>query len=121
MMKKMPVTLAILLVALTVIGCDHSTNNEPPPAGSGITIINPTPESFVDGTVNIALSLQGVAPEVIEFYIDGRIVETRTEAPWQYAWNTATLPSNSSHTIKARAYNNANSYTSSQDVTVRIK
>lgn len=120
-MKKFSIGLAMLLVAFAVIGCDHSTNNQPAPSGGGLTITAPTHQSFVDGEVTITVSTTGIAADLVEFYIDGNLWVRRSSKPWECSWNTSSLPSNSYHTIKAVAYTKYNSYASSQDVVVRIK
>jgi hypothetical protein len=120
-MKAITCTLAILFVALTTLGCDHSTNNEPAPSGTGVTIATPASDSYVEGEVEITLASKGVAVDAVDFYVDGKVIESRRSAPWECTWNTAGLPSNSAHTIRAVAYNDVNAYTSSQSVVVRIK
>lgn len=109
------------LVILTMLGCDHSTNSQDPPAASEFAIERPQPHSVVEGSVTISIRAASIDPTLVEFYVDGDLVGTSTERPWQFIWNASSLPSNSYHTIKARAFNSNNSYKISQEVIVRVK
>jgi hypothetical protein len=120
-MTKINFCFALVLMVSVLGGCNHSTNNTPAPTGSGISIVSPNHQSYVAGIVNVSVDAHVVDAEIVKIYIDGKLYETCTNAPWQCTWNTATLPSNSSHVIKAIAYNKVNSYTSTQEVVVRIK
>jgi hypothetical protein len=103
------------------LGCDHSTNSQDPPAGSEFTIESPRTQTVVEGSVTISIRAAGLVPTRVEFYVDGNLIGTSTERPWQYVWNASALPSNSYHTIKARAFNSSNSYKISPEVIVQVK
>jgi hypothetical protein len=120
-MKKSILSMIIGTATLVMAGCDHSTNSEPPPPGSGLSIVSPTPNAVVEGVVDIAVSVEGVVPEKIEFYVDDNLLQTRTSSPWNATWDTSSLPSNTSHRLRARAYNSANAFTTSDDVLVKKK
>jgi len=56
----------------------------------------------------------------VEFYIDGTKIGEDMEAPYEYSWDTDALQYSSTHTIKAKAYDNAGNTGESQVVTVVI-
>ncbi|QJY41119.1 hypothetical protein HND97_12510 [Vibrio cholerae] len=58
-----------------------------------------------DGTVN-----------AVEFYVDGQLVVTDSSEPYQFNWNAAV----GSHTFKAKAIDNDNQSTLSQEVTLTV-
>lgn len=121
-MKNSRIALfAVTLLATMALGCDHSTNSQDPPAGSEFVIESPRTQSVVEGSVTISIRPAGFDPARVEFYVDGNLIGTSTERPWQYVWNASASPSNSYHTIKARAYNSNNSYKMSPEVVVRVK
>lgn len=120
-MKYATLGLLLVIAGFVVVGCDHSTNNTPAPKSTGLAITNPIHESFVEGTVNIEVSTKGVSTKYVEFYINGTLYSTRSAAPWQVAWNTSELPTNSSYTIKAISYSESNAYTASKDIIVTKK
>jgi hypothetical protein len=121
-MKRIGTALvATALALLTIAGCDHSTNNQDPPEGSDFAIESPKPQTLVEGSVTITVRAASIMPTLIEFYVDGNLIGTRTEQPWQYSWNAFDAPPNSYHTIKARAYSSNNSYKTTQDVVVKVK
>jgi hypothetical protein len=113
--------VVIALVVLLSSGCDHSTNSQEPPASSEFAITAPRHDSLVEGTVTIATNAASISPVRIEFYVDGELVASCTSYPWQATWNTAGLPSNSHHTLKARAYSSSSSYKTTDEVVVRVK
>ncbi len=113
--------LIVALAVVIMVGCDHSTNSQDPPAGSDFAIESPQPQSVVEGSVTISVRSASIIPTLIEFYVDGELVGTSTERPWQFVWNTSSLPSNSYHTIKARAFNSNYSYKISPEIVVRVK
>lgn len=114
-------SLATLVIMLLFSRCSHPTNNQDPPAGADLTITSPTNESWVEGTVTIEVSPGGIAPTLVEFYVDGKVVGTKESWPWQVTWDTRNLPPNSHHTLRARAYSASHSYKTSSEVVVRIK
>ena len=120
-MNRVIYVFMIMTACIAMIGCDHSTNNIPAPEQTGLSIVSPVPDSYVNGIVSIDVQTEGVVPSIVEFYIDGNRYSTRSAAPWSVSWNTESLPSNSVHTIKAIAYNGSNSFTASQGISVRIK
>jgi len=92
--------------------------------GSDVTaptcsITAPANGATVSGTVTFSASASdNVGVAKVEFYVDGAIRSTDTTSPYSWSWNTTTF-ANSSHTLKAIAYDAANNSTSSQ-ITVTV-
>ena len=56
----------------------------------------------------------------VEFFIDGSLVLTDTESPYQYDWNTTQYESNSEHIIKVISYDNSGNSTISQSILLKV-
>ncbi|MBU7021962.1 MAG: hypothetical protein HXS41_12960, partial [Theionarchaea archaeon] len=67
-----------------------------------VEITNPSGESTVCGTINIATSTTGCIDEV-KFYIDGTLVKDDTSSPFSYIWDTTTY-GDGNHTISVMGY-----------------
>ncbi|MBI5472679.1 MAG: Ig-like domain-containing protein [Ignavibacteriae bacterium] len=120
-MKKFALFAASVSVVLALIGCDHSTNTQPVPIESGISITAPSQDSYVQGSVEIAATVKDVGERYVDFYVDGRLITRSSTAPWTCTWNTSGLAANSSHTLTAIAITDVNTYTTSAPVVVKIR
>lgn len=120
-MKQISTAFAIALATFLSLGCEHSTNNEPAPNNSGLFIVTPTNNAYVDGQVTVQVSSKNVGVSRIELYVNDELVDSKTSGSSEFVWNTSHLASNTTHTLKAVGYNTVNSYTTSSPVTVRIK
>ena len=119
---KTTFTLILLLTALGLIGCDHSTNTQVAPPGSELEIVNPKNDSVIDGVVSVSVDASAIDKVVkVEFYVNGQLSGVRSAPPWQFDWNTSTFSSNSFCTIHAKAFGMSSGYAVSQSVTVRIR
>ncbi|HLP62786.1 MAG TPA: Ig-like domain-containing protein [Candidatus Deferrimicrobium sp.] len=79
-----------------------------------ISITNPANMATVSGTVAISANAtddKGITK--VEFYIDGVYKQADSSSPYQYSWDT-TKYSNSSHKIKAIAYDTSNQINSQE-------
>ncbi|HPU43770.1 MAG TPA: Ig-like domain-containing protein, partial [Dictyoglomaceae bacterium] len=99
-----------------------------------ITITNPNNGDTVSGIVSIEATVVDKIPSAknkkvekapsgilkVEFYVDGTKVGEDSQAPYEYSWNTDLLQYGSTHSIKAKAYDNAGNTGESQIVTVTI-
>jgi len=126
-MKKYLRLLGLLLVlGLFIMGQSGCTGC----GGGGVTgdttkpdvaITSPTDGTTVFGTVTIrATATDNVGVVKVEFYIDGSKVGEDASSPYEYSWNTDTLTYGSTHTIQAKAYDNAGNVGDSPIVTVTI-
>jgi tetratricopeptide (TPR) repeat protein len=92
---------------------------ETPDTPPVVTITNPTDGQTVSGVVTIQIDASddnGISR--VEIYIDNVLTATLTTAPYTYQWNSTTA-TNSSHTIKATAYDTANQ-TADDQVSVNV-
>ena len=75
-----------------------------------VSITAPSAGSSIHGSVTISASASdnsgGTGVAKVEFYIDGTLKSTDTTSPYSYSWDTTTA-SNASHTLTAKAYDNA--------------
>ena len=121
-MKKSLSSFALLIVALTLVGCDHSTNNQIPPEGAELAIVNPTEDAVVNGTVKVSVDASALDKVTkVELFVNGQLAQARTAPPWQFDWNTTSLTPNSFHTLQSKAYGLSQNYSVSQAITVRIQ
>ncbi len=65
------------------------------PAYPTISLTNPTPWTFVRGTVNLAADVTSVGQTTVLYTVDGTAVATANAAPWQASWNSTTSPDGS--------------------------
>jgi len=125
-MKKYLRLLALLvIIGLFIMGQSGCTGC----GGGGVTgdttkpnvaITSPTNNSTVSGIVTIqATANDNVGVVKVEFYIDGNKVGEDTSSPYEYNWNT-TQCTNGTHTITAKAYDNAGNVGESAAVTVNV-
>lgn len=126
-------TLGLLLVvalALAVAGCSADdmaggmtevggdTEDTTPPT---VTITAPVANAELNGetTLQVSATDDGTLAKV-EYYADGDLLGTSTEAPWTFAWNTVP-PGDGPVTLQAKAFDAANNQAVSQTVPVRIR
>ncbi len=68
-----------------------------------VSIASPTGGN-VSGTVTVSANASdNVGVTRVDFYVNGALVGTDNAAPYQYAWNTTTLP-NGAATLYAKAF-----------------
>jgi murein DD-endopeptidase MepM/ murein hydrolase activator NlpD len=120
-MKKYLKLLGLLLVLGLFImgqaGCPGCRDTTKP----NVAITSPTNNSTVSGIVTIqATANDNVGVVKVEFYIDGNKVGEDTSSPYEYNWDTDNLQYNSTHTIQAKAYDNAGNVGESPVITVTI-
>jgi len=86
-----------------------------------VSISAPAPGATVSGstvTLSAAASSPGYLSQV-QFFVDGTLVGTASQAPWQVTWNSASV-ANGSHTITATATDSAGNSSTSAPVTVTV-
>jgi chitodextrinase len=96
-------------------------------AAPTVSITSPTGGALVNGTVGVNATATdnagGSGISKVEFYVDGTLGSTDTSSPYSYSWNTTALALGSSHTLTAKAYDNAPTAnaTTSSGVTVTVQ
>jgi len=122
MKKLFRLIIFFIILALFVMGlngcqgCPGGDTTKP-----NVIISSPANNSTVSGIVLInATATDNVGVVKVEFYIDNNKVGEDTSSPYEYNWNTDNLQYNSTHTIQAKAYDNAGNVGESPVVTVTI-
>ncbi|WP_164021526.1 PHB depolymerase family esterase [Pyxidicoccus trucidator] len=85
-----------------------------------VNVTAPANGSTVTGTVTLTASASdagGVSR--VEFLVDGSPVGSDSAAPYEFAWNSASV-SNGSHTLGARAYDAAGNQATDSDTSVTV-
>jgi subtilisin family serine protease/PKD repeat protein len=98
------------------VGVTVSQDTVPPTVAIGA----PTAGSSVNGLVPVSVLAEderGVA--VVEVYVDGTPFGTRTLPPWNFSWNTTTLP-DGGHVLHAVAHDTSGNATTSQAVSLTV-
>ena len=86
-----------------------------------VEITSPNPGETVNGTIAIranANAREGKSIIKVEFYIDGRLLDTKSGGPFNTRWDT-TENSNGEYTIKVIAYDSENK-TGVHEITVNV-
>ena len=85
-----------------------------------MAITSPANKASVSGTVTISASASdNVGVVKVGFYVDGALLTTNVSPPYSATWNTNTA-SLGSHTLTARAYDQAGNGTTSAAVSVNV-
>jgi hypothetical protein len=85
-----------------------------------VSLTAPASGSTVSGTVNLAAAASdNVGVARVEFYAGTTLLGSDTTAPYEYGWNTTTVP-NGSHSLTAKAVDAAGNSTTSSAVTVTV-
>jgi len=124
MKKYLRLMVLLVILGLFVMGQSGCTGCGGSPADTtkpSALISSPADGSTVSGTVTVrATATDNVGVVKVEFYIDGNKVGEDTSSPYEYSWNTDTLTYGSTHTIQAKAYDNAGNVGESPQITVTI-
>ncbi len=101
---------------LDLIAGETAGDTSPPT----VTLTAPTSGSTVSGTVSVSASAtDNLGVSKVEFYRNGGLFATVTEAPYRYSWDT-TGTANGSYALTAKAYDAANNVGSSSGVTMTV-
>ena len=135
----MKINLALILLSLSLLYASSAIINQvkagshfPPPVTNdvdvsatidkdppSVTITNPTGGSTVFGSIDVdASATDDVGVIRVEFFVDGSLVNTDTNAPFGFVLDTTTL-TDGSHTILARAFD-AEGKTGTDTITVNV-
>lgn len=109
-------TLFASLVLLSSCGDDDDVT--PDTTAPEVTIEGLANDASVNGTVAVSLDAEENDLDKVEIYVDGTLVTTLTSSPFQYTWDSNTVP-DGAHTIKVVAYDKAGNKTE-QQVTVAV-
>lgn len=85
-----------------------------------VQLSSPTNGSTISGTINAtATASDNAGVSKVEFYIDGSLRSTSIASPYGYTWDTLTAI-NGSHSMYAKAYDNAGNSSNSALITVTV-
>jgi len=85
-----------------------------------VSISAPANNATVSGTVSVtAAASDNVGVTTVEFYLNGVLQNTNTEAPYLYPWNTSALAAGT-YTLMAKAYDAAGNVGQSANVSVTV-
>ena len=76
--------LAVLLTA--GVGVFGQSAPPPMPVRPVIRFISPSPADLLLGETRIKIKVIGEQPEEVDFFVDGRKIDTVTDSPWQTFW-----------------------------------
>jgi len=83
-------------------------------------ITAPAAGATVSGTASVTASASdNVGVTKVEFYVDGALASTDTNAPYTFSWNT-TAVADGSHSLSSKAYDAANNIGTSASVSVTV-
>lgn len=115
--------IGVIIGLLFIIGCKREKSTETDTQPPTVNIIKPVNQEIIkqskDTIIIDAHDNKGVSK--VELYIDNTLRMSYASPPYEYIWDLLQYPSGSSHTIYAKAYDNANNVAVSPQVTVKIQ
>jgi hypothetical protein len=94
-----------------------SANDTTPPT---VSVTSPRAGSSVSASTTLTASASdNVGVVKVEFYVDGKLVATDTASPYTTTWNPATVALGT-HSITAKAYDQAGNSTTSAAVSIKV-
>lgn len=101
----------------TGTGDNCQSGDSTPPT---VSLTAPTAGQAVTGTISLkAVANDASGIDNVQFLVDGNPINTDTDSPYEYAWNSAAV-ANGQHSISARATDSANNTATSAPITVNI-
>lgn len=98
------------------------TGDFPDTLAPTITLLNPVNGSSVANSVQIVPQITDDSPILkVDYYVDGVLFSSVTEAPFEYSWDVTEYINGSNHSIFARAYDINENNSVSNTVTVTIQ
>ena len=99
-------------------------NAVPDTTAPSVNLTSPVNGSAVSNTVSVSASASdnvgGSGVASVSFLVDGSVVGSDTSSPYSFNWNSAGM-ANGSHTVAARAVDNAGNQTVTSAVTVMVQ
>lgn len=93
----------------------------PDTSAPNVSISSPSHGTTLQGSVAISTSASdNIGVTKVEIYVDGTLYATKSEAPYDFTWNTLTV-SSGNHTLVAKAYDAVNNVATSAAVTIRVR
>jgi hypothetical protein len=119
-LKWMVPLFLLLVTGLVVMGCEDNTvegDREPPT----VQVTSPAANAEVTGEVTISVSASdNEAVTRVDFYVDGDVLESKSQAPWIHSWDSGEAPEGET-VIYARAYDAEENEGASDPIVVTVK
>jgi|TARA_Y100000310_G_scaffold228825_1_gene231157 hypothetical protein len=117
-MKHIRVTVIVITLIINY-GCETSTESDTTPPD--VSISSPADGITVSDTVSIkALVADNEGVKSVEFYIDGELLSSDSQEPFEVEWITNNS-SNGSHTLHCKAVDNSDNEALSESITVVVE
>ena len=114
-MKNTMLIITSILV-LSFWGCEEEVDTTPP----DISIASPVDGAIVSDTITIkTVVADNDGINNVEFYLDGDLLATVSEEPFQTEWNTSES-SNGKHNLQCKAVDNSDNETLSESIQVTV-
>ncbi|MFC2087965.1 Ig-like domain-containing protein [Calditrichota bacterium] len=85
-----------------------------------VALLYPSVGSELNGLVNVAVDVyDDVGVTLMEFYVDGILINTDTNFPWGFTWNTTTLATGT-HTLFIKAFDAAGNIGTTGNLTFTV-
>jgi len=105
-MKKQIQTLLIILGLVAFWSCEETT--EPDATSPTVVITSPVEDATLSSATTIRVdATDDTGVDKVEFLIDGQTVATDTEEPWEHLWQVSYYADGETHSILAKATDEA--------------
>ena len=110
-MKTMHTYFGVLIAAILVFNaCDDTVveSDEPDTTAPTVVITSPVEDATLSSATTIRVDANDdTGVEKVEFLIDGQTVATDTEEPWEHLWQVSYYADDETHSILAKATDEA--------------
>jgi hypothetical protein len=114
-MIKRTVLLTTTIFILSIWGCKKTDTTAP-----NVNITSPANNTIVTETITIkAEASDNVKVNRVEFFLDGDLIATDSEEPFETEWNT-TESSDGEHSLQCKAIDDSDNETKSSNVEVKV-
>ena len=116
LIMKNTMLLITSILVLSFWSCEEEPDTTPP----DISIASPVDGAIVSDTITIkTVVADNDGINNVEFYLDGDLLATVSEEPFQTEWNTSES-SNGEHTLQCKAVDNSDNETLSESIQVTV-
>ncbi len=93
----------VILLLLVFQGCGKQMEQQE--ESLTVLVLSPVSGSTVSGHVPVRVGITGHGNvDRVEFMIDGLLVHTDTQQPWEYTWDTKGIQDENQHSVFVKAY-----------------
>ncbi|MBN2088761.1 hypothetical protein JW964_04075 [candidate division KSB1 bacterium] len=121
---RLSLLFALIFVLILSFNCQKAkgpTGPAPDKTAPTVQITNPADKANISGTVLIqATASDNIGVTKVEFFVDNASENIDNAQPWEYNWNSSKV-TDGSHTITAKAYDEAGNSATATVVTITVK